>query len=214
MSLATILDSFPPELQPSIARLAEALREEFGVRSTDFDDLKAVVRELAEAQKRTENRVEKLADNSKELATAQKRTEDVLEKFRQTFDSQIGGLRARLGLQTEEAFRQGMRTILQDVGFTTERFWEIDTTGEVFGVPEQIELDVVIKNGTVIVIEIKSSLDKGAVYQFARKAEFYARSTGRQVNRKLIVTPYADTRAQAVGTKLDVEICTDVVGLR
>ena len=247
MSLAQTLENFPPELQPAIARLAETLREEFGVRRTDFDDLKIVVRELAEAQKRTElrveelaeaqkrtenrieelaeaqkrtelrveelaeaqkrteNRVEELAHNIQKLAEAQKRTEDELEKFRQTFNSQIGGLGARWGLQTEEAFRQGMRTILQDVGFTTERFWEIDTTGEVFGVPEQIESDVVIKNGKVIVIEVKSALDKGAVYQFARKVEFYARKTGRQVDRKLIVTAYADTRAQNVGT---TAVCT------
>ena len=42
--------------------------------------------------------------------------------FRQTFASQIGGLGARWGLQTEESFRDGMRTILQGIGFTAERF--------------------------------------------------------------------------------------------
>lgn len=69
-------------------------------------------------------------------------------------------------------------------------------------------------NGKVLVIEIKSSLDRGAVYQFVRKVEFYTRKTGRQVDRKLIVTPYADARAQNVSAPLGVEICTDVVGLR
>ena len=274
MSLAEILDSFPPELQPPIARLAETLREEFGVRRTDFDELKAVVRDLAESQKRTDQRIEVLAKVQVELAEAQKRTElrveelaeaqkrtelrveelaeaqkrtelrveelaeaqkrtelrlgelteaqkrtelrmeEGFEKIHRSFTAQIGGLGARWGLQTEEAFRQGMRTMLEDVGFTTERFWEIDTTGEVFGAPDQIELDVVIKNGKVIVIEIKSALDKGAVYQFARKVEFYAHKTGRQVDRKLIVASYADSRAQDVASKLGVEVCTDVIGLR
>ncbi len=245
MSLTPMLESFPPELQPAIARFAEMLRDEFGVRRTDFDDLKGVVRELAEAQKRTELRVEELAEAQKrtelrveELAEAQKRTELRLEeltrnvqelaqaqirtdlrvegltqelaKFRRSFESKIGGLGARWGLQTEEAFRQGMRAILEEVGFTTERFLEMDTEGDVFGDPDQIELDVVIKNGKVLVVEIKSALDKGAVHQFARKVKFYAHKTGRHIDRKLIVASYVEPRAQATAKRLGVEVCTDV----
>jgi len=249
MSLAEILKSFPPEQQPAIALLAETLREEYRAKTSDFDDVKAVVRDLAEAQKRTESRIEELAQAQLALAEAQKRTElrveelaqaqkrtearveelaqnlatltyavqrneSALERFHRTFEAKIGGLGARWGLQTEESFREGMRAILQEVGFTVERFWDLDTTGEVFGIPDQVELDAIIKNGKVIVVEIKSSLDKGAVYQFARKAEFYARKTGRHVDRKLIVTPYADPGAQDVATKLGVEVCTDVHSLQ
>jgi hypothetical protein len=88
-----------------------------------------------------------------------------------------------------------MRAILQEVGFTAERFLEYAAAGNVFGHPEQIELDVVAKNGKVIVVEIKSALDRANVYIFARKVEFYTQRTGRNVDRKLIVTPYADNRA-------------------
>ncbi|GIV85949.1 MAG: hypothetical protein KatS3mg052_2956 [Candidatus Roseilinea sp.] len=52
------------------------------VKTSDFNELKAIVRELAEAQKRTEQQVEELAEAQKrteqqveELAEAQKRTE-------------------------------------------------------------------------------------------------------------------------------------------
>lgn len=238
MTLAEIFASFPPDLQPSIAQLVEALREEFGVRRTDFDDLKSIVRELAEAQKRTELCVEELAEVQKDLAEAQKRTEQrveelaevqkrmaetlharmdglegALDRFRKTFDSKLGGLGARWGLQTEESFREGMRAILQEAGFTAERFLDIDTTGEVFGVPDQVELDVVIKNGRVIVVEIKSSLSQADVYQFTRKVNFYTRKTGRQVDRKLMVSPYVEPRAKDASIRLGIEICTDVVSL-
>jgi hypothetical protein len=255
MQYAEIIAELPVEVRLPIARLVDALKEEFTVKRTDFEELKTVVRELAqaqqrteirmeelvqaqkelaEAQKRTESRVEELAEaqqqtqtelrelaqaqkhtdeSVRELAQAQKRTEDALAAFSRTFAVQTGGLGARWGLQTEEAFRQGMRAILQEVGFTTERFLDYDTQGEVFGYPEQIELDVVMQNGKVIVVEIKSALDKGALYQFARKVEFYARKTGRQVNRKLVVTPYAENRAKEAGVQLGVEICTDVNAL-
>jgi hypothetical protein len=117
-------------------------------------------------------------------------------------------------MQTEEAFRQGMRVILQEVGFTTERFLDYDTAGEVFGHPEQVELDVIIRNGKVVVIEIKSALDQGNTYLFDRKVGFYTRKTGRPVDRKLIITPYAENRAKEIGLRLGVEICTDITTLR
>ncbi|MGE0825738.1 MAG: PD-(D/E)XK nuclease family protein [Candidatus Binatia bacterium] len=217
MSYTEIIESLPEELRVPIARLVDALKDELGVKRADFDELKAIVRDLAEAQKRTEVRIEELAEAQKrtevrveELAEAQKRTEDELVLFRRTFTSQIGGLSARWGLQSEEAFRQGMQAILQEVGFTTERFLEYDPVGTVFGHPEQIELDIVTKNGKVIVIEIKSALDRANVYIFARKVEFYTQRTGRDVNQKLIITPYADTRAKEIGVQLGIEICTDI----
>jgi hypothetical protein len=193
------------------------------------------IEELARAQARTETRLEELAQaqqrtelHIEELAQAQARTEtgvqqlrgamqDLVEaqtQFQRTISIQIGGLGARWGMQTEEAFRQGIRTILQEVGFTSERFLDYDVAGEVFGHPDQVELDVVIKDGRVIVVEIKSALDSGNTYLFDRKVTFYTHKTGRQVNRKLIVTPYADSRAMEVGLRLGVEICTDIMTLR
>jgi hypothetical protein len=156
--------------------------------------------ELAAAQARTEARLDRL--------TA------VVDEFRRTFITQIGGLGARWGLQAEEAFRSGMRTILEEVGFTTERFLTWDAAGDVFGHPEQVELDVVVQNGKVVVVEIKSSLDRGNAHLFDRKVEFYKQQTGRQVNRKIIVTPYADERAKEVATRLGIEVCTDVAELQ
>ena len=106
LSYSEIIESLPAELRASMARLVDALKEDLGVKKADFEELKAIVRELADTQRRTELRMEELAD-------AQKRTEDELVLFRRTFTAQIGGLGARWGLQSEEAFRQGIRGILQ-----------------------------------------------------------------------------------------------------
>ena len=122
--------------------------------------------ELAAAQARTEVRLDRLTGAVEELAQAQKRTQDELTLFRRTFQSQVGGLGARWGLQTEEAFRHGIRTILKEVGFTTERF--------------------------------------------LTKVAFYTRQTGRQVDRKVVVTPYTDERAKEVALRLGIAVCTDV----
>jgi hypothetical protein len=256
MAYAEIFAEFPPELRLPIARLVDTLRDELRISRTDFEELKAIVRDLAQAQQRTEVRLEELAQaqqqtdtHVRELAQAQQRTEGRIGNlegavqrlaeaqqrtelrveemggavqqlaeqhrlFRYSFDSQLGGLGARWGLQTEEAFRQGMREIIREVGFTAERFLDYDAAGEVFGHPDQVELDVIIQNGKVMVVEIKSSLDGGNTYLFDRKVAFYTRKVGRSVDRKLIVTPYADNRAKEVGLRLGVEICTDITTLR
>jgi hypothetical protein len=143
----------------------------------------------------------------------QKQAQDELVLFHRTFTFQVGGLGARWGLQTEEAFRQAIEAILREIEFSTERFLENDVAGEVFGYPEQIELDVVVKNSKVIVIEIKAAAGRSDVHYFDRKVAFYTRKTGRQVNRKLMVTPYADNRARETGVRLGVEICTDITTL-
>ncbi len=161
MSYTEIIESLPTDLRIPIARLVDALKNELGVTREDFSELKAIVRDLADAQKRsegdlielkaavrdlvdtqkrsegdltelkaivrdladaqkrTELRVGELADAQnrtelrvEELTDAQKRTDNRLDIFQRTFTSQIGGLGARWGLQTEESFRQGMRAIL------------------------------------------------------------------------------------------------------
>lgn len=86
-----VLSELPKEFQLPLIKAFTALREELAdsVRREDFNELKAVVQELVEAQKRTEERVEELTEAQKrteqrvdalavrmeELAEAQKRTE-------------------------------------------------------------------------------------------------------------------------------------------
>jgi len=174
----------------------------------------AWMEELAQAQARTEARLDTLARRMEELAQAQLRTEDEVTRLRRTLETQLGGLGARWGIQTEEAFRNAMKTILEEVGFRAKRYLTYDTEGEVFGRPDQVELDVVIQDGKVIVLEIKSSLDREHVHLFSWKVAFYARKTGQQVARQVIVTPYTERGARELAEVLGVEICTDASAFR
>ena len=71
-----------------------------------------------------------------------------------------------------------------------------------FGRPDQVELDVVIQDSKVIVLEIKSSLDRGHVHLFAQKVAFYTWKTGQQVARQVIVTPYPEWGARELAEVL------------
>lgn len=86
---------------------------------------------------------------------------------------------------------------------------EFDDSGEVFGRPDQVELDVIIKNGLLLICELKSSIDKAGMYIFERKARFYERHHGRQANRLIVISPMIDARARRVAEKLGIETYGD-----
>ena len=87
---------------------------------------------------------------------------------------------------------------------------DFDPDGDVFGRPDQVEIDVIIQNGITIVCEIKSSIDKAGMYIFDRKVVFYANRYQRSVNRKLVISPMVDQNALPVAKALGIEVYSHV----
>jgi hypothetical protein len=130
-------------------------------------------------------------------------------------DSSIGALGARWGLYSEQAFRNGLRGILaQSFGVDVLNLTEYDEAGEVFGHPDQVELDLIIKDGVLILCEIKSSVSKSEIYIFERKAAFYEKRHSRKATRKLVISPMVDDLAQQVAQKLGIEVYTHADDVR
>lgn len=124
-------------------------------------------------------------------------------------ESSIGALGVRWGMQSEQAFRNGLAAILEKTfGVEVINYLDYDDQGYVFGHPDQVELDVIVQNGSLILCEIKSSLSRGEVYLFKRKAEFYEAKHNRQANRLLVISPMVDDRARHTAEKLGVELYT------
>ncbi|MFW5724421.1 MAG: PD-(D/E)XK nuclease family protein [Halochromatium sp.] len=122
----------------------------------------------------------------------------------------IGALGARWGLQSERAFRDALAGILEkSFGVEVLNVNEYDDEGLVFGRPDQVELDVIIKNGLLIICELKSSIDKAGMYSFERKARFYEKRHGRTASRLIVISPMIDARAQKVAEKLGIETFGD-----
>jgi len=127
-------------------------------------------------------------------------------------DRSIGALGARWGLNTERSFREALAAILEkSFGVKVINVNEFDDEGMVFGRPEQVELDVVIHNGTLILIEIKSSVSKADLYVFERKVRFYERRHGRKAQRRIVISPMIDPRAGEAGKGLGIEFYADSV---
>jgi hypothetical protein len=126
----------------------------------------------------------------------------------------IGALGARWGLQSEKAFRDALAGILEQsfgVQVVNVNVNEYDDQGEVFGRPDQVELDVIIKNGLLLICELKSSIDKAGMYIFERNARFYEKRHQRTANRLIVISPMIDARARKVAEALGIETFGDSV---
>ena len=126
------------------------------------------------------------------------------------FDRSIGALGARWGLQSETAFRKALAGILEEsFGVEVLNINEYDEQGEVFGRPEQVELDIIVKNGLLLICELKSSMGKADMYIFERKTRFYEKRHGRKADRLIAVSPMIDAKAARVAEKLGIETYCD-----
>jgi hypothetical protein len=138
---------------------------------------------------------------------------EVLKMRTQENGDSLGALMVFCGLQTEAEFHQAMVNILQvscevldSASGTVERETLYDDAGEVFGRPDQVELDVIVQEGTLILCEIKSSMSKADMYTFERKVRFYEKRHARKVHRALVISPMVEERARTVAAKLGLEV--------
>ncbi len=132
-----------------------------------------------------------------------------IHRVNKRIDRTIGALGARWGVNSEKAFREAIEAILTELtNLKVENYLSYDEKGEVFGHPDQIELDVIIKNDEVWVIEIKSSMSKADMYVFDRKVKFFQKQQGKKVNRKLVISPMIEPKAYKVAKKLGIEAYT------
>ncbi|MCS7032211.1 MAG: DUF3782 domain-containing protein, partial [Gloeomargarita sp. SKYG116] len=153
--LPRILES-DPQVRETIVRLARPAFAERPETESRFERLLDELRRDREEQNR------KWAEQNRKWDENQKtinRMLTAIENLSRKHDSTIGALGARWGLHAEESFRAALKGILEDL-FAVQvlHVVELDEQGEVFGRPEQIELDAVIKNGLLVLCEIKSSM--------------------------------------------------------
>ncbi|GAK56478.1 hypothetical protein U27_03440 [Candidatus Vecturithrix granuli] len=165
---------------------------------------------LDELRQDREEQSKKWEEQNQKWEENQKMLNQILQeihKMSRKHESSIGALGSRWGLHTEESFRNALKSILED-SFDVQvvHVNEYDDSGEVFGHPDQVELDVIIKNGMLIVCEIKSSMSRSEVYSFEHKIAFYERMHDCQTSRKIIISPMVDKYAQRVAAKLGFEV--------
>jgi len=164
-------------------------------------------RKWAEQARRWEETREEQNRKWAEQARRWEENQAVIKNLMRRIDSGIGALGARWGIQAESSFRNGLKAILEEsFGVEVINVTEYDAKGEVFGQPDQVELDVIIKDGQLILCEIKSSMSRSDMYTFDKKVRFYERLQGRTADRRLVISPMVEERAKQVAQRLGIEV--------
>ena len=186
------------------------LREESEQRWVEFREEMQALREESE-QRWVEFREEMqvLREESNRLREESRASRAYLDDELKRFHHTVQGLGARWGLMSEEAFRSGLAAILTDeLGFRVERYEGYDDSGSVFGHPEQVEMDVIIRNASVVAIEIKSSVTRGDLSLFQRKIAFFEQTENVTVNRRFFISPFVDPNAVGLAARMGIELYT------
>jgi len=132
--------------------------------------------------------------------------EDMVAGFARV-DRLVSALGARWGLMAEDAFREGLRGLLEkEFGLRAERWSAIDEEGRVYGYRSVVEVDVAVKDERVVLVEVASHVRRADVLAFRRKADFYEEFSGRKVDRLVMVSPFVDDDAFEMALAIGVEV--------
>jgi hypothetical protein len=200
--------------------LPKLVRSDKRIRKFVLDLYREVSLEKAD-KKETESRFDRILEELKQDREEQSRkwdeqnkkweeNQEVIRKLLkkvEKHDTSIGALGARWGMRAESSFRNALKGILEgNFDVKVLNINEYDDQGEVFGRPDQVELDIIIIDGILIICEIKSSISKGDMYLFHKKAQFYEKRHNRTAKHLIAISPMIDEKAQKIARELGIKV--------
>ena len=180
------------------------LREDFARETAKlWDEVKALREETVKLREDFARETAKLWDEVKALR----------EDFNigmENFAHYLQALGARWGLYAEDAFREGVRALLEKYfGVRVEKWTYYDSEGYVFGRPSMVDIDLAIIDSKHILIEVKSSVSRGDVGTFIKTASLYKRVFNIEPEL-MIVSPFVDDRALKLAKEAGIKVYTSL----
>jgi len=202
------------ELEKHFAKLEERftrLEERYQELEERYQRLEERVAKLEERFAQLEERFAKLEERFAQLEERVTRLEERvtgLERRMDEFEVLLKTVAHRFGVLSEEAFREAMKGILEEYfGATAEHWTTYDEEGYVYDHPSEVEVDVVIKDGVHILVEVKSRVDTGDVLELSRIGELYQKKTGYRP-QLVIVGGFVSEKARKKAGPLGIRIYT------
>ncbi len=199
------------ETESRFDRIMEELKTDRQEQNRKWEKNLKEIQELREEQNR------KWEENQKEIRELReeqnKKWEENQEVIRKLLkkvekhDTTLGALGSRWGIRAESSFRNALKGILEgNFDVKVLNINEYDDQGEVYGRPDQVELDIIIIDGILIICEIKSSISKGEMYLFHKKAQFYEKRHNRTAKYLIAISPMVEEKAQKVAAELGIKV--------
>ncbi|UCH95411.1 MAG: DUF3782 domain-containing protein [Candidatus Aminicenantes bacterium] len=181
-------------------RLLEELKKDREEQARKWDELKM------DLQRDREEQNKKWEENQKEI----RKLYDALEKYwkdsNRKYNTTVGALGARWGLRSESSFRNALKGILEDLDLRVEHIDDYDEEGMVYGQPSSVEIDIIIKNGLLMICELKSSISKAEMFTFYKKTLFYEKKYHRRGDRLIVISPMVEIKAREAAEQLGIKV--------
>jgi len=206
----------------SVENAIKSLQEQVLEHSKAIMGLQEQVRSLQEQVRSMQEQVESLQEQVKSMQEQVRGMQEQIRRLQEQvavntralerMASTLEALGMRYGLLTEEAFRESVRYLVEDLlkAYRAERWVYYDSEGIVYGHPSIVEVDLLVRDGERILVEYKASADRGDVAELYRIGVLYERVEGVKP-RLLLVAPAVRRRAMELAEKLGVEIRGRVV---
>ena len=208
------LEDLDPKVRDAFVYFIHEVEEKsrlLSIGREDFNELKGVVQDLGEAQGRTEQRVEELAEAQRdlteaqgrteqrvgELTEAQVRTEKKIDDLGHSLTNQIAALGSRWGIYNEGTFRGTIRGLLSKMSGVEVRE----------GYYGDRQVDVIIRNGEHVMLEITSRMHPKDINKIYSSADDYKTKEGIEPTL-MVATSYISPRLmeKIMGLERKIEI--------
>jgi Uncharacterized conserved protein containing a coiled-coil domain len=194
-----------------------ATKQELEEVKKDVEEIKktmATKQELEEVKKDVEE-IKKTMATKQELEEVKKDIEGIKKVMAtkqdiKTLEVMISALGTRWGILAEDVFRKGIMELLSNTNWKVDREIIFDKEGIVYGYPSEVEIDVIISDGKVILVELTASLKRSDLVPFSKKKELYEKERGRKVSEVVVITPFIDDKNEeriiAIAKSLGIRI--------
>lgn len=178
--------------------------------------IKSLQQQVASLQQQVVSLQDQVASMQEQMLSMQERLEqhakamEELGRRMEQLARSISAIGARWGILTESTFRNAIKSLVEDYfGGKVDRWVYYDEEGEVFGHPAVIEVDLVVRDDKHILMEVKSNITKGDVYELWKAAQLYERKHGIKPELA-VVTAYIEDKAVELCRRLGVKVCTEL----
>jgi len=191
------------------------------------DDIREVKNSLSKLEIKVTSLEEKVGNIDKQFATKEDISKLVTKEEAKQFATKedikkleniINAIGARWGIMSESSFRNGIYEILKDIGWEIKNEIIYDKEGYVYNEPSEIEIDIVIKDGNTMIIEIMSSLKRSDLPIIKKKKELYEKKYGIKVNQVIVITPFIHDKYQgeviAMANTMGIKIITSLDNIK
>ena len=198
------------ERQQKLEERQQKLEERFAKLEERFAELKKRQLMLEERFARLEERQQKLEERMARIEERQLKLEERMARLEEEMNETrrvLTVIAHRFGVLSESAFREAMKYVVEEklgAGRVSKMSLR-DEEGLVYGYPSIIDIDVVVKDDKHILVEVKSRVSRGDVYEIYRIGKLYEKIKGVKPVL-VIVGGFIDPKAYEAAAKLGVEV--------